>query len=187
MKHELWYSVVVRDRHGKVVSRERRRSRSFLKQWNQLVYANVAGRPSDYIITDTDGIPRIIGASMANYDMTAAIGYIYRGIRVGTGNTPVAIDDYALETPTAEGEGASEMNHLICTVATSVVSAPSCYFVVSRSIVNNSPAEITVREAAIYMKLLVYNGCATRDVLSVPQAVPIGGAITMDWTLQVTV
>ncbi len=191
MKYELWYSVVVRDRHGKVVSRERRRSRSFLKAWNQLICVQVASTAVSVTITDTDGTPvAAVGGNTANFKMAAAAGVTDYGIRVGTGNTPVAIDDYALETPIEEGAGAGQMNYLICTVATSVVAAPSCSFLVSRSIVNNSPAEITVREAGIYMSFdysPTRYGCGTRDVFVTPQAVPIGGTITVNWTIQVTV
>ncbi|GAJ03448.1 unnamed protein product, partial [marine sediment metagenome] len=87
------------------------------------------------------------------------------------------------------GTGAGQMSYGACTVATSVVAAPSCSFLVSRTITNNSPAQITVKEAAIYMRC--YDPpkyvCATRDVLTVPQAVPIAGTITVNWTIQVTV
>lgn len=188
MKYELWYSVVVRDRHGKVVSRERRKSHSFLKQWNQLVYVHMAQTSLAGVI-DTGGTPRSISPADKDFDMRASAGTTTYGIRVGTGNTPVAIDDYALETPIAEGSGVDEMEHLVCTIATSVVAAPNCSFLVSRAIVNNSLAVITVREAAIYVKMddpFLY-GCAVRDVLTTPQAVPIGGTITIDWTIQVTV
>ncbi|GAH41518.1 unnamed protein product, partial [marine sediment metagenome] len=179
------YSVVVRDRQGKVVSRERRRSKSFLKQWNQLVYVQM--EQGVLSITDTGGISRSISPDLDNFIMNADAGVTTYGSRVGTGTTAVAIDDYALDTPIAEGTGVDEMNHLVCTVATSAVAAPSCSFEVSRSIVNNSPAEITVREAGIYMKMGTYYCCATRDVFITPRAVPIGGTITVDWTLQVTV
>jgi len=186
MKYELWYSVVVRDRHGKIISQERRRSRSFLKQWNQLFYIHMA--QSALNITDTGGTPRSSSPATANFAMEAGAGITTYGIRVGTGTTAVAIDDYALATPIAEGTGVDEMNHLVCTVAISVVAAPSCSFVVSRSFVNNSGAEITVREAGIYMRLTAtYHCCATRDVLGTPQAVPVGGSITVGWTIQVTV
>ncbi|MBA7515988.1 hypothetical protein ES705_08033 [subsurface metagenome] len=186
MKCELWYSVVVRDRHGKIVSRERRKSKSFLKQWNQLVYSHFSQLRLN--MTCTDGVVREVGYTASSFHMAAAAGVTDYGIRVGTGNTPVAIDDYALETPIAEGIGAGEMEHLICTVTTSVVAAPSCSFLVSRSVVNNSGAEITVREAGIYMKIFTINyGCATRDVFGTPQAVPNGGSILINWTLRVTV
>ncbi|MBA7678522.1 hypothetical protein ES703_86798 [subsurface metagenome] len=187
MKYELWYSVVVRDRHGKVVSRERRRSKSFLKAWNEIIYiqCHYAGTVN---ITDTGNTVRAIPRHATNLTMNAPAGNINYGIRVGTGNTPVAIDDYALETPIAEGTGAGQMEHLVCTVATSVVAAPSCSFLVSRTIVNNSGGLITVREAGIYMFISSFVvGDAVRDVLVAPQAVPNGGSITIDWTIKVTV
>jgi len=185
MKHELWYSVVVRDRQGKVVSRERRRSRSFLKQWNQVVYVQMA-QVSNYEIKDRGGTIRDVDKHEASFRMTAAAGTYYSGISVGTGDTPVAIDDHVLETPITEGTGAGQMEYLICTVAEYVVAAPSCSFVVSRTIANNSPAEITVKEAVLYIMMQSFSGCGIRDVFDTPQAVPIGGSITIDWAIQVT-
>ncbi|KKK67723.1 hypothetical protein LCGC14_2951210 [marine sediment metagenome] len=186
MKYELWYSVVVRDRRGKVLSRERRRGRSFLKQWNQLLQLQM--RMASLSVVDTGGTPRNVAPHANSFRIAAGATATSYGLRVGTGNTPVAIDDYALATPIAQGTGAGQMEHQVCTVATSVVSAPSCYFVVSRTITNNSGNSITVREAALYMRMSAsYYGCATRDVFGAPQAVPDGGSITVDWTIQVTV
>ncbi len=187
MKHELWYSVVVRDRHGKVVSRERRRSKSFLKQWNQLVYVQMATASLDGVV-DTGGVGRSVTYHTNNFAMAAAAGLTTYGIRVGTGNTAVDISDHALETPIEEGGG---VEHLACTVADYVVAAPSCSFLVSRTITNNSGAEITVREAGIYVKMMYgstpYYACVTRDVLITPQVVPNGGSILIEWTIGVTV
>ena len=186
-KEGLWYSVVVRDRHGKVVSRERRKSHSFLKAWNQLVYVHMA--QTTETIIDTGGTPRNIQTFSQNFQMKVGATVTTYGIRVGTGNTPVAIDDFALETPIDEGIGGGQMEHLGCTVAEAVVAAPSCSFLVSRSIVNNSGGVITVREAGGYAFMwrgAAAYGCLIRDVLIVPQAVPDGGAITIDWTIGVT-
>ncbi len=186
MKCELWYSVVVRDRHGKIVSRERRKSKSFLKQWNQLVYSQMT--QTRFNFTCTDGVVRECGYTQESFRMAAAAGVTDYGIRVGTGNTAVAVDDHKLDIPIAEGTAADQMEHLICTVTTSVVAAPSCSFIVSRSAVNNSGAEITVREAGIYMNIFsIYYGCATRDVFITPQVVPNGGSIVINWTLRVTI
>jgi len=185
MKHELWYSVVVRDRYGKVVSRERRKARSLLKAWNQLIYTDMSGVAST--ITDTGGTPRSVAASVINLNMRGFAGVTNYGIRVGTGTTPVALDDYALEAPIEEGTGAGQMEHRLMYISSPTVAPPSCYFLVPRFIVNNSPGEITVREAAIYVQMSTFYGCVARDVFGTPQAVPIGGTITMDWTIQVTV
>lgn len=186
MKCELWYSVVVRDKHGKIVSRERRKSKSFLKQWNQLVYSHMSQTRLNMVCTD--GVTRECGYWDGTFQMSAAAGVTNYGIRIGTGNTAVAVDDHKLDIPIAEGVAAGQMEHLICTVTTSAVAAPSCSFIVSRSIVNNSGAEITVREAGIYMVIFSGQyGCATRDVFVSPQAVPNGGSMVINWTLRVTV
>ena len=185
MKRELWYSVVVRDRHGKIVSRERRKSKSFLKQWNQLIYVQMTQTPLN--ITDTAGVSRSVDKISAAFGMNGAAVQTSYGTRVGTGTTAVAIDDYALETPIAEGVGAGQMEHLVCTVATYVVAAPNCSFLVSRAIVNNSGASITVRESGIYARGGSYFLCAVRDVFGTPQDVPNGGSIVVNYTLRVTV
>lgn len=186
MKHELWYSVVVRDRNGKVLSRERRRSRSFLKQWNQLVYVHMA--QAALTIKDTGGTNRSVTVAETDFAMDAAANNANYGIRVGTGSTPVDVSDYKMNTPIAEGGGAGQMNHLVCTVTSPTVAAPSCYFVVSRVIVNNSGGLITVTEGGVYSQMgpTPYYCCLTRDVFAASQDVPDGGSITINWTLQVT-
>ncbi len=187
MKPELWYSVVVRDRHGRVVSRESRKSRSFVKQWNQVVYVQM--RQTTLSIKIITGSSVSIAPFNTFFHIKRTAGNADIGIVVGLSSDAVAIDDYALGSLIAEGTGVNQMNYLACTVAPFVVAAPSCYFVCSRSIVNNSAAEITVREAGIYsqMKAFDNSGCMTRDVFGTPQAVPIGGTITVNWTIKVTV
>lgn len=187
MKHQLWYSVVVRDCNGKVISREHRRSRSFLKAWNQLSYVYMTAGTLG--ITDTGGVSRSIGADGMGFWVKASVADDDKGIIIGTGNTAVALDDYAVETKIVEGAGAGQMNYLACTIAPPVVAGPICSFQVSRSVVNNSGGLITVREAGLYMRLdgTPYYGCAARDVFSTPQDVPDSGTITVDWTIRVSV
>ena len=151
-----------------------------------MVYVRM--KQASLLITDTGGVGRTISPHAYNFWVKNAAGNTAFGIRVGTGNTAVAIDNYALETPIAEGTGVGQMEHLICTVSAPTVAAPNCSFIVSRAILNNSGAEITGREAGIYAKLnATYFGCFTRDVFGTPQAVPNGGSIVINWTLRVTV
>ena len=188
MKRELWYSVVVRDRHGKVISRERRKSKSFVRGWNETVYVNVTG--VSYAVKGTDGgsgparAPHTLNFNMAE-DATAYWG----GIVIGTGNTAVDIEDFAMESAIGEGTGVGEMNYQASTVTLSVVSAPNCGFVVDRAFVNNSGGEITVRECGLYnycYSASNFRCCGARDVLAVPQAVPNGGSISISYTVRVT-
>ncbi|GAI89235.1 unnamed protein product, partial [marine sediment metagenome] len=39
----------------------------------------------------------------------------------------------------------------------------------------------------IYLAMKNFFSCGVRDVFTAPQAVPIGGSITVDWTIGVTV
>ena len=184
MKRELWYSVVVRDRHGKIVSRERRKSRSLVRQYNQSLYCHLNQSACD--ILDIGGISRSVSPHATTLHMNAPASNITYGIVFGIGTTAVVIGDYDIETLIAEGAGAGQFNYLICTVSLSSVSAPNCGYVVSRSAVNNSGGLITVRESGIRYLQDGFNFLCVRDVFGTPQDVPNGGSMTVNYTLRVT-
>jgi len=186
MKHELWYSVVVRDRQGKVLSRERRRSRSFLKQWNQLMFAQTTA----VTLSGADGI-KDTGGTLRNARDDAENFRVERhgsfsGIFCGTGDTAVAVDDFQLEGLIENGTGPGQFSYPMSTVTAVSISDSHAQFLVSRSPVNNSGDTITVREVGIYAYFYdLFYMCAVRDVLETPQDVPNGGALTVDYTLEV--
>ena len=194
-KTGLWYSVIVRDRHGKVISCERRRAHSFLKQWNQFIwYFHCLGTIYPKITT---GSATKLDSHNNNFRMNAGEGDASLGIVIGIDNTPVAIDDYAMGAKIAEGYGSGQMHHLANTFGTPVVSPPNCGYSISRIIVNNSGGLITVRESGLYhqhsyrygpvaYQFYFYSSCGVRDVFTAPQDVPDGGSITVNYTLQVT-
>jgi len=183
MKRELWYEVIVRDRQGKVVSRERRRSRSFLKQWNQLMYVQITGRSLPGVMR-TSGVTFTLSEDTNNFRMDGA-GSNY-GIVCGTGDTAVAIDDYALAMLIEHGVGAGLFNYQAGTVSAVSIVGSHAKFVNSRTALNNSGGLITVKEVGIYTRAgpSTYV-CGIRDVLETPQDVPDGGGITIDYTLEV--
>ena len=195
IRSELWYSVVVRDRDGKVISRERRKSNSFLKQWNQFVwYFHCSG--TIYPIRTTGAATRL-DSHNDNFKMNAGAGDASLGIVIGTSDTAVTINDYAMGAQIPEGAGVGQMNHLVQNFTSPVVSAPNCDYGLSRSIVNNSGGLITVKESGIYHRhcyrygphagdFYFYSSCGARDVFATPQDVPNGGSITINYTLRVT-
>jgi len=189
MKHELWYSVVVRDRQGKVVSRERHRSRSFLKAWNELMFAQVTDvtGPSGAQIKDTSGATNNAYPEARNFRVDSHGSY--GGIFCGTGDTPVAIDDFELEGLIESGSGAGQFSYSVNTVTAASLDGSHCQFGVSNSPVNNSGNPITVKEVGIHTSFYYSTTqkfmLAIRDVLETPQEVPNGGAITVDYTLEV--
>ena len=154
---------------------------------------NVMARSVDATITDTGGVGRSIQAAWrsGNLRVDAPIGTTNYGLRVGKGSTAVTINDYALETPLAEGVGVDQLNHQLTVMTAPATAAPTCSFTIQRAMINNSGATIVgVRELGAYIMMCAatsYYGLGFRDVLGVGVDVPDGGAITIYYTVAVTV
>ena len=189
IKHaqSLTYVVEVTDREGRVLRRIEAPSRSFVEQWNKLV--NVAAKQTASTITDTGGTGRSISPDDQAFGLLATAGITTYGVRVGKGSTAVTISDYQLETPIAHGLGANQLNHLAMLYTAPSVAGSTCSFTIRRNMINQSGATISgVRELGVYMRLNgSYFGLAFRDVLGAGVDVPDGGAITVVYTIKVTV
>jgi len=187
LRASLSYNVEVRDKEGRVIQRVSAPSRSYVEQWNQQIGAavNVAIVPC----RDTSGVERNAANQEEALDIAAGIGVITFGIRVGKGATPVAIDDYALETPCGEGVGVDEFNHQLVQFTEPTVVASTCSFTIRRSLINNSGATISgIRELAGYDRIdNTYFAMGFRDVLPNAVYVPHGGSITVTYTIKATV
>lgn len=196
MRRELWYKATVRDRNGKVLSQEEKKSRSFLGLWNKMIWTQMTGASYPALmVTDINGIswPLGVGTSGNNFRMNAGAENAAMGIVIGTSNTPVAISDYRMGALIAQGFGAGQMDYMVMVINASVVADPNCDFFVSRQMANNSGGLITVRESGIYVMMerslspfTAAYGCGVRDVFGTPQDVPDGGGITIEYTLRVT-
>ncbi len=196
MRRELWYKATVRDRNGKVLSQEEKKSRSFLGLWNKMIWTQMTGASYPALmVTDINGIswPLGVGTSGNNFRMNAGVENAAMGIVIGTSNTPVAISDYRMGALIAQGFGAGQMDYMAMVINASVVADPNCDFFVSRQMANNSGGLITVRESGIYVMMerslspfTAAYGCGVRDVFGTPQDVPDGGGITIEYTLRVT-
>ena len=190
---ELWLAAKVTDKNGKVISRQRwRRSHSYVQGWNWVVCAQFLGasNPSPPLgsVRNTAGGYVNLRSSGSPFRCNAGTSVTNIGIRVGTDNTPVAITDYALKAPIAEGVGSGQMEHQAQTFNFVGVVGNVCSFQTERVIVNNSGAQINVRETAIYMMAYRYPTtgteiCASRDLIS--QDVPDGGSITVTYTIRI--
>lgn len=195
MRRELWYKATVRDRNGKVLSQEEKKSRSFLGLWNKMIWTQMTGASYPALmVTDINGIswPLGVGTSGNNFRMNAGVENAAMGIVIGTSNTPVAISDYRMGALIAQGFGAGQMDYMAMVINASVVADPNCDFFVSRQMANNSGGLITVRESGIYVMMerslspfTAAYGCGVRDVFGTPQDVPDGGGITIEYTLRV--
>jgi hypothetical protein len=189
MKRGLWYKAIVRDRDGKVLSQERKKSRSMLGNWYRILYAHMASTSTSSV--HTSGNSWGVTSFGDNWKFAAAANEDYIGIVIGTGLAAVTIDDYKLESQIMQGMGPGQMRHLASTPGWPSVAGSNCDFLTSRTFLNNSGNSITVRESGIYCRVKgpTYYGyaCIVRDVLATPQDVPDGGSITIDYTLRITV
>lgn len=181
---KLYYEVIVADRLGKTVLRERRRSRSWVMAYNQLVYGGMSG--SAQSVKCTDGVNR---AQSLTYDLLLVArpaGYHNRGCVVGNGNTPVAIDDYKLESQITHGTGPNQLEHYECTILyPPSVAGSQCSFRIKRIFHNASGGPVTVREIGVYAGISnPYDACIIRDVLGAGASIPDGGAITVIYTVR---
>lgn len=182
-KPELWYSVVVRDRDGKVISKKRRKSKSFVRRWNEIIYAQVTGSALDsLIIPFSINLRMILVFDGPKEDQQSIV--------VGTGDTPVAVTDTDLAAKIAHGLGPGQLSYETPTVSTATVSGSNCEFVVGRVFVNYSGAEIVARESGIFVRAkgTVYYTVllVVRDVFETPQAIPDGGSLSLSYTLRIT-
>jgi len=180
---KLSYEVIVKDRNGKIIARLKSEARSWLKQWNQLIYGGMSN--SAQTVTDTGGTGRTQSVS---YDLLGAAGVAgdaTRGVVVGTGTTGVTISDFRLESQVAHGTGAGQLEHQATQVIYPTVSGSQCYFQLKRILVNHSGGLVSVNEIAIYGDITSsFRACIARDVLAGTVTIPDGGSITVIYSVK---
>jgi len=190
----LTYLVEVTDKDGKVIQRISAPSRSFVRQWYDIMSAH--GDAADRTAKDVLGADRIISPHEISFFAMAALGVTTHGIRVGKGTTAVTISDYKLETPIEQGTGLDQMEHQAVGYVVPAVVGSTCSFIINRSMINNSGSTITgIKEIGAYVQtrrvtngvMGPYNMLGFRDVLPSSVYVPHGGAISVAYTIAVTV
>ena len=175
---------------GKRVGRTQKMvSRSFLLQ--MIVMIRLQMDPgANHFITETDGTIRI-GLDGA-IQMNAVASGTTRGLVVGTGTTPVNVEDFNLETLIANGSGAGELQYLAQTILPTVVSAdPSAFFTITRDFLNSSGGLITVSEVGLITDAdstaATIQVLAIRDVPATPSQLFDGQNLRLTYTLQINI
>lgn len=147
---------------------------------------------TDKIATDVAGAESVLNdvsddlTTKARYN--AAAGDDTRGIVVGTGDTAVDNEDYALDTKIADGGGGGQLNYQAVTFLAPVVDGANVDFDIARAFVNSSGGLITVKEIGIIWKNTTdtkYH-LLLRDVVA-DEAVANGFTLTVVYTLRTTV
>lgn len=184
---KLLYEIIVTDKHGKVIHREKRVAKSWLTAYNELMFGVFNSQA--VTIKDTGGTNRTPDATnYGHFDMKAVVNTDTYGPVIGTDNTAVTMNDYQLGAQIAHGTGTGQMQYLATSIPSPSVDATTSSFTLTRQFINVSGATINVNEIAIYGRaqsgITRYNFCFARDVLGSPVAVPDGGAFTLIYTVQ---
>lgn len=150
-----------------LVGKEKRDFNSFVSNYLIMMYNHFFSEDNVSGAKNTDGINAI---SLTNFQNIMSNSEDF-GIFVGLGNTAVASADYNLETKIAEGTGLNELNYAATGVSGPVDTGTGHNLLLSRSITNNSGAQIDIKETGLiarYQNALaaINNMLFSRDVLS---------------------
>ena len=107
--------LIVKDKDGKVTERRVMRSKSFVRQFLELLWIQAYQIPELVCmeVRDTGNVVRSIPESGHIFACNALADDDTFGIIVGTGTTAPTIDDHKIETIIATGGAGGELNYVI--------------------------------------------------------------------------
>ena len=197
--------LVVKDKSGKVTERRTMRSESFVRQFLEMLFCQVAGifyrsgqpySPTVVYAKDIGGHKRPVFTSDEIFNAAGGVGNTSMGITVGTGTTLPTMDDYQLEAICGHGSGANQFEYGGVTYGLPTSDATTSHFTITRDFANNSPGLVTVSEIGLYVKAeaVRYGGwtedryfMVIRDVISGGIDVPVGQTLTVNYREQAVV
>lgn len=191
IKAQVHYTVT--DEHGKIIKEKRHISHSYTQAFIDVLCRQMSqGFAIVVPAKDIAGATYNLVLYENNLSAMGAITDTTLGIVVGTGNTPVAISDYKLDTKIAHGVGLDEMLYAANVFTAPVTSVNTRKFVLSRAFSNSSGAPIIVKEygidvAAIEVGPVAHFALAVRDIATPAITVPDASVLTLDYTILVTV
>lgn len=188
--------LTVKDKNGKVTDHRIMKSKSFVRQFLELLWIQSYQIPEliCYTLRDTSNVLQDIAESGYIFACDALANNDTFGIIVGTGTTAPTIDDYAVGTKIPHGTGVGppvELQYGAVTFGAPASDATTSQFTVTRDFANASGAAATVNEIALYVKGYIYNSdyyfMAIRDVIAGGISVPDGQTLTVNYREQAVV
>ncbi len=208
--HELmktYLEIEVRDKDGKLISKRRQRSDSWLKQIMQILKGEFATRydtdvgHANATVYDETATGRTYpahssGSTVARHTNLSTLGDsgdATQGIIIGSGDQPNSLVTYCLQSKIEHGSASGQMLYGAETVEE--VTNPSgmdLEFRIIRAFTNNSGASITVKEIGLLVKKIDSTFTARsflilRDVLPSPSVVPDLATMTVRYIIKMTV
>jgi len=182
VKSQVMYEIIVEDKDGNIIKREKRKGHSVLGNWIKIFESIRSG--TTFTPNDTSGSACTISQIVfSGCDMYAPAGDDSYGLVVGTGTTSVDINDHNLASKISHGTGSGQLSYGDSNPYTTGSGLTQSRGV-ERSFDNNSGGDITVNEIGLIMKVYdgssYYNILILRDVISAT-TVPNGGRLTVKY------
>jgi len=187
-----WLEIQLLDGE-KLLHYHKQRMRSYLANWVLILIAAFSESvvSKEATVTDRNGeniaIPNLPNTSVPFASVKAAEGNSEYGILFGSGTKAVSLADYDLEAAIAHGSGSGQLYYYGTEQSYELLDSAARY-IVTRSAVNQSGADITVSEVGlacrVYKGADPHNVLVIRDVLDTPQVVANGKTITARYILE---
>lgn len=152
---------------------------SLLKAFMQ-VFFNQA-RNWDVVVIDTNGVEQLSYGWGSPGTFVAGLGDKTLGIVMGSGTTPVTMDDFKLQSQLT-----TNVAHAAQSIALENPDPNTWRTVISRALTNNTGAILSIKEVALYGfgELNFQKFCYDRTLYSVD--VPIGLTVTLTYKFTIT-
>ena len=184
MRIQAYIRHVTYDQRGRVIKQSRwRKAQSFVRQWIEILTVQFSQATQQ--IYDDGYTLCTVGPSSHNLRLEAGPGITYYGILVGSGTTPVDINDYHLESQIT-----TNLDHNETTFTLSSPDANSRQIDITRNFSNIGTTDISVTEVVLQcrayaLSLGIRSFCLDRSLYSL--TIPALGSVDLTYRLRVTV
>jgi len=204
----VYLTVVVRDKKGRVINVHRQRSHSptynfrtaiLPEQWYQETGTSASWTNTSGTTKTIIGIPNGTH-SLISYPNSHTNYQTYLvGIIVGSGQQSNPASAYNLAAPISNGTGAGQLVYQAPTLPSQImINGNSAYFYIEQTYVNQSGGTVTITEVGIVVEVYLTEYTVSSstmynqgnilmwyDVLSSSISVPNGGSVTIYYTFMV--
>jgi len=211
---EAFWTLEVFDKDGKLIQKHRQRSHSWTRNAYNLLFGQMASKAfadvtfgagllsiketGGAVYYDVDKITDICGGGTTGLDpdtpSSSYNGYLTiagddtKGILVGSGTNAESFEDYALQTPIADGTGAGQLSHVESEVHSVSYADTTLQDEQVRYFNNNSGGNVDVNEVGLIAYGMVGAVSArwlqSRDKLGATVTVPDTGQLKVTYTIE---
>lgn len=182
MSLRVFYTLEVKDKNGKTVSKVTKPCHSFTIAMLQLIEVQSFGY-TNVNIRDILNSVESVKDDAGNLESQGIIGNVGVGIVVGTGTTPVTNTDYVMEALIAHGVGAGQLSYGAGSKVTTAEVGVNVDLQKIRTFSNTSGGTINVTEIGIHSEGI---SVASHDFLTLHEIVTLT-AVANGQTLTVTI